>query len=74
MNHNSAQNLLAEFYQVFWNMIKEYLMALFEDFHRGVIPLHSINFGTITLLKEVAMQNKFNNTDIHLLNVSFKKV
>jgi len=39
-----------EFYQAFRNVIKRDLMALFEDFHRGILPLHSLNFGTVILL------------------------
>lgn len=37
----------AEFYQVFWNLIKYDLMALFTKFHKDVLPLYSLNFGTI---------------------------
>ena len=40
----------AEFYQAFWGTIKDDLMALFEDFHNGTLPLFSLNFGTIILL------------------------
>ena len=53
MNHNSAPDpdgFPAKFYIVFWNVIKGDLMVLFEDFHRGLLPLHSLNFGTIILL------------------------
>jgi len=40
----------AKFYQAFWGTIKDDLMALFEDFHNGTLPLFSLNFGTIILL------------------------
>jgi hypothetical protein len=40
----------AEFYQAFWEVIKGDLMALFNDFHEGKLPLYSLNFGIITLL------------------------
>ena len=29
------------FYQVFWNIIKDDLMALFEEFHSGTLPIHA---------------------------------
>jgi hypothetical protein len=52
INHNSAlsDGFPAEFYQVFWNMVKEYLMALFHEFHQDSLPIHNSNFGTIILL------------------------
>jgi hypothetical protein len=43
-------DFLAEFYQTFWNLIKNDLMALFHEFHLGTLPLYSLNFGTIILL------------------------
>ena len=53
MEHNKApcpDGFLAEFFQVFWEIIKEDLMALFKDFHEERLPLDSLNFGVITLL------------------------
>jgi hypothetical protein len=53
MEHNKSPGLdgfLIEFYQVFWEVIKTDLMALFHEFHRGRLPLYSLNFGTIILL------------------------
>jgi hypothetical protein len=41
---------LVEFYQTFWTLIKDELMALFDDFHKGDLPLYSLNFRTITLM------------------------
>jgi mannosylglycoprotein endo-beta-mannosidase len=63
----------AEFYQVFWNIIKTDIMRMFKDFQNGVLPLFHLNFGTIVLLpkKENAIQiQQFR--PICLLNVSFK--
>jgi hypothetical protein len=34
-----------EFYQNFWEVIKKDLLALFEDFHNGILPLHSLNYS-----------------------------
>ena len=48
-------------------------MALFQDFHEGILPLFSLNFGIITLLpkktKTVQIQQY---RPICLLNVNFK--
>jgi hypothetical protein len=33
-----------EFYQYFWDTIKTDLIALFNEFHNGSLPLHSLNF------------------------------
>jgi hypothetical protein len=52
MEHNKASGpdgFLAEFYQVFWQVMKADLMAMFYDFHKGELPLYSLNFGIITL-------------------------
>jgi hypothetical protein len=76
MEKNKAPGLdgfPAEFYQVFWNIIKTDLMRMFKDFQNGVLPLFHLNFGTIVLLpkKENAIQiQQFR--PICLLNVSFK--
>ena len=53
MEHIKApgpDGFLAEFYQVFWEIIKKDLMALFKYFHEERLPLYSLNFGVITLL------------------------
>jgi hypothetical protein len=53
MKHNKApgpDGFPTEFYQVFWSLIKNDLMALFRDFHEGKLPLFNLNFGIITLL------------------------
>ena len=62
-----------EFYQVFWNTIKDDLMALFRDFHDGTLPLNSLNFGTIILLPKKSDAKVIQQyRPICLLNVSFK--
>ena len=53
MEHNKVpgpDGFPAKFYQAFWGIIKDDLMALFEDFHNGTLRLFSLNFGTIILL------------------------
>jgi exonuclease III len=76
MKHNKApgpDGFPVEFYQVFWEIIKGDLMALFKQFHEGNLPLFSLNFGIITLLPK---QNEATHIrqyrPIYLLNVSFK--
>jgi len=76
MKNNTAPDPVGfppEFYQVFWNVLKGDLMALFEEFHRGSLPLHSLNFGTIILLPKSTNTRKIQQyRPICLLNVSFK--
>ena len=50
-----------EFYQTFWEVIKEDLMAMFSQFHQGGLPLYKLNFGVITLLSKKEMQSRYNN-------------
>ena len=76
MNHNKAPGLDGfppEFYQVFWETIKDDLMALFREFHNSSLPLHWLNFGTIILLpKQTDAMRIQQYRPICLLNVSFK--
>ena len=53
----------AEFYQVFWEIIKKDLMALFKDFHEERLPLYIFIFGVITLLPKIVEANRYNNID-----------
>jgi hypothetical protein len=63
----------AEFFQVFWSLIKDDLMAIFQDFHDGDLPLFCLNFGIITVLpKEKEVKNIQQYRPICMLNVSFK--
>jgi hypothetical protein len=40
----------SEFYQVFWDAIKDDMMAMFFQLQAGDLPLFILNFGIITLL------------------------
>jgi hypothetical protein len=76
MEHNKAPGpggFPPEFYQKFWEVIKEDLMALFNQLHCGELSLYKLNYGIITLLpkKENAVQIQ-QYIPIFLLNVSFK--
>ncbi|WVZ82090.1 LOW QUALITY PROTEIN: hypothetical protein U9M48_029392 [Paspalum notatum var. saurae] len=76
MKHNTApgpDGFPPEFYQCFWNIIKDDLMAMFIDFHNETLPIHSLNFGTIILIpkgNDVKQIQQYR--PICLLNVSFK--
>jgi hypothetical protein len=76
MKHNKApgpDGFPTEFYQVFWSLIKDDLMAMFCDFHNGNLPLFCLNFGIITLLpKEKEVKKIQQYRPICMLNVSFK--
>ena len=46
---------------------------LFDDFHKGCLPLHSLNFGTIILLPKTNEAKQIQQyKPIYLLNVCFK--
>ena len=62
MEHNKApvpDGFPAEFYQIFWEVIKDDLLALFADFHNEDSNLFSLNFGIITLIPKVQEAIKF---------------
>ena len=76
MEHNKApgpDGFPAEFYQKFWEVIKDDLLLMFQELHAGNLPLFSLNFGVITLLPKVQEANVIQQyRPICLLNVSFK--
>ena len=56
MEHNKAQGpdgFPTEFYQFFWDVVKQDLMSLFYEFYMGRLHIHSLNFGVITLLPKI---------------------
>ena len=76
MEHNKApgpDGFLAEFYQVFWGVIKDDLLPLFAELHREALDLYSLNFAIITLIPKVSNAIKIQQyRPICFLNVSFK--
>jgi hypothetical protein len=76
MEHKKAlgpDGFPANFYQVCWDIIKDDLMTMLTEFHKGELPLYSLNFGTIILLpkyKEATQIQYY--IPFCLLNVSFK--
>jgi hypothetical protein len=76
MEHNKApgpDGFPAEFYQTFWETIKDDLLDLFCQFHAGQLELFRLNFGEIVLLPKVNEAERIQQyRPICLLNVSFK--
>jgi hypothetical protein len=61
------------FYQHFWELIKKDLLRLFDEFYRGRLDIHRLNFAMLTLIPkepEATSIRKFR--PISLLNCSFK--
>jgi hypothetical protein len=76
MEHNKSprpDGFPAEFYKVFWGVIKDDLLAMFHDFHKDSLDLLSLNFGIITLIPKIENATKIQQyRPICVLNVSFK--
>jgi mannosylglycoprotein endo-beta-mannosidase len=76
MEHNKApgpDGFPTEFYQYFWDIIKNDLLDLFAELHAGQLKLFRINFGEIILLPKVNDAEKIQQyRPICLLNVCFK--
>jgi hypothetical protein len=76
MKHNKAagpDGFPAEFYQLFWDTIKEDLKETFDKFHDENLDIERLNHGVITLVLKVPDAltiQKFR--PICLLNVSYK--
>ena len=58
-----------EFYQFFWDVVKQDLMSLFYEFYMGRLHIHSLNFGVITLLPKIT-----DATRIQQIYLSLKRV
>jgi hypothetical protein len=72
MKHYKAPRLHGfpvKFYQVFWSLIEEDLMSMFREFHKGDLPLSSLNFGIITLIPKEQEVKKFINTDLFVCSM-----
>jgi len=76
MEHNKApgpDGFPAEFYQVFWEVIKKDLLALFSDLYEEKLPLFCLNFGVISLISKTNDAKKIQQyRPICVLNISFK--
>jgi hypothetical protein len=61
------------FYQQFWDLIKTYIMEMFDDFFECRLDLYRLNLSLITIIrkeKDTRTMNKF--SPISLLNCSYK--
>ena len=76
MEHNKApgpDGFPAEFYQNFWDIIKDDIMELFNCLHADRLELFRLNFGEIVLLPKIKEAERIQQfRPICLLNVSFK--
>jgi hypothetical protein len=76
MEHSKApgpDGFPVEFYQKFWDVNKDDLIPMFHDLHAGDLPLFSLNFGVITLIRFKIFTTRIQQyRPICLLNVSFK--
>lgn len=62
-----------EFYQTCWEFIKDDIIELFNNFHKGVLDVSRLNYGIITLLPKVADASKIQQyRPICLLNCIYK--
>jgi hypothetical protein len=53
MKHKKAagpDGFPTRFYLVFWSLYEDDLIAMFNDFRDGNLPLHNLNFGITSLL------------------------
>ena len=51
-------NILVEFYQACWDIVKGDIMSLFKHFHDGTLDVQRLNYGVITLLPKVSGADK----------------
>jgi mannosylglycoprotein endo-beta-mannosidase len=64
-----------EFYHKFWDLLKNDLMLLLNNFHEGKLNIDRFNNGVVTLVpKSVAADKIQNYRPICLLNVIYKIV
>jgi len=65
--------LSIEFYQVCWEIVKNDIMKMFEDFIENKLDIERLNYGTITLLPKIKEANQIQQyRHICLLNVIYK--
>ena len=60
MEKNTApgpDHMPVEFFQTCWEVIKEDLMEMFEEFHEHKLEIGRLNYGTITLIPKLKEAN-----------------
>lgn len=64
-----------EFYQKCWNIVKNDILQLFDDFHKSKVDISRLNYDTITLLPKIKEANKIQQYRlICLLNCIYKLI
>jgi hypothetical protein len=56
LKHNSAlgpDGLPAGFFQDFWDIIKNEIWNMCDDFSKGILDIERLNYGLITLIPKV---------------------
>lgn len=62
-----------EFYQTCWDIIKQDIIEIFYDFHKGKLDVSRLNYGILTLLPKVQDAEKIHQyRPISLLNCLYK--
>ena len=65
----------ADFYQHFWEIIKEDVLEMFEEFHAGILDVSRMNYEIVTLLPKVQDAERIQQyRPICLLNCIYKWV
>lgn len=67
MEYNKAagpDRIPIEFYQHCWEIIKEDVVEMFDDFHKGKLDASRLNYGIITLLPKTNDANKINSSGL----------
>jgi hypothetical protein len=65
--------LPAEFYKCFWEQIKDPVLKMFENFHRGDLNLSRLNYSMISLIPELKEASNIKQfRPICLLGVDYK--
>ena len=76
MEKNTApgpDHMPAEFFQVCWEIIKEDLLEMFDEFFENKLEISRLNYGIITLIPKLKEANLIQQySPICLLNVVFK--
>jgi hypothetical protein len=78
MEKNKAagpDSIPAEFYQICWDIVKNDIVSLFQDFHAGHLDVSRLNYGIITLLPKIKEATKIQQyRPICLLNCLYKLI
>lgn len=68
-------NILVEFYQACWEIVKDDIMSLFRNFHNGMLDVQRLNYGVITLLPKISGADKIQQfRPICLLRCPYKLI